>query len=250
MSPREIGYRAAVAALSDLAAMAARPLAILVALALPARWQPHLEELADGLGDAARGYDAPIVGGNITDASELSITLTVLGSARATLPRNGLAPGDTIWVTGVLGGPGAAIRSLSGGHAPTAEHRERLTRPRARIHEALWLASEGAIAAIDISDGLASDVGQLAAASDVTIDVELERVPVLAGVTAQQAAESGEEYELLVGMRDEVDVEAFRDRFGIPISRIGGVRSGPANVVFTEGGVRVANPKGYDHLSR
>jgi thiamine-monophosphate kinase len=250
MRPREIGYRAAVAALSDLAAMAARPLGILLALALPEAWQADLESLADGLGEAAREYKAPIVGGNITRASELSLNLTVLGTAHEVLRRNGLEAGDTIWVTGVLGGPGAAIRAWSNGKEPSEAHRARFLRPRARIHEAIWLAAAGATAAIDVSDGLAADLSQLAAASRVTIDAELERIPIISEVTCEEAVASGEEYELIVGARHEIDASAFRERFGIPLTRIGRVRSGQADVVLTRGGVRVANPEGYDHLSR
>jgi thiamine-monophosphate kinase len=250
LTPREIGYRGAVAALSDLAAMAALPRAMLVALALPERWRADLDAIADGLGEAAREYAAPIVGGNISAASELSITLTVLGSAREVLRRGALQPGDSVWVTGAFGGPGAAIRALSSGNEPSPDHRERFVRPRARIHEARWLAAEGATAAIDVSDGLASDLGQLAAASGVVIEVEVERLPVVSGVIAEQALASGEEYELIVGCRDDLDSTAFRERFGIPLTRIGRARSGTPDVVLMRAGARVANPEGYDHLSR
>ena len=246
----EIGYRSVTAALSDLAAMAARPLAVLVALALPERWRASIEELADGLGAAAREHAVPIVGGNITGASELSITTTVLGSARQALRRDALSPGDTLWVTGSLGGPGAAIRAWSNGAAPHDAHRARFARPSARIHEARWLAASGATAAIDVSDGLAADLAQLAAASNVSLDVELERIPLVADVMAEQAIASGEEYELVVGGRGDFDVSAFRERFGVALTRIGAVRAGAAEVVITRAGVRVANPPGYDHLSR
>ena len=250
LTPREIGYRAAVAALSDLAAMAAVPRAMLVALALPDRWRRDLDAIADGLGEAAKEYAAPIVGGNITDASELSLTLTVLGSAHDVLRRGELHPGDSIWVTGALGGPGAAVRALSSHTEPAPAHRERLARPRARVHEARWLAAEGATAGIDISDGLASDLAQLAAASTVTIEIELEKLPLVDDVTAQQAVASGEEYELLVGSHGDLDVTAFRERFGIPLTRIGRAIAGAPEVVLTQAGSRVANPKGYDHFSR
>jgi len=250
LAPEEIGYRSATAALSDLAAMAARPLAMLVALTLPERWRPRLDALADGLGEAAREHGLPIVGGNISNADELSITITVLGSAREVLRRNTLSPGDALWLTGALGGPGAAIRAWSNGSAPHEAHRARFSRPSARIHEARWLAAAGATAAIDVSDGLAADLGQLAAASGVIVDVELERVPLVVGVSAEQAIASGEEYELVVGARGDFEATAFTERFGIPLTRIGAVRAGVVDVVLTRAGSRVANPPGYDHLSR
>jgi thiamine-monophosphate kinase len=250
LTPREIGYRAAVAAVSDLAAMAATPRAMLVALALPDHWRRDIDAIADGLGEAALEYAIPIVGGNITAASELSLTLTVLGTARDAVRRAGLGAGDSLWVTGMLGGPGAALRALANGSDPAPDHRERFARPRARVHEARWLAAEGVTAGIDVSDGLASDLAQLAAASGVVIEVELERLPLARGVTAEQALESGEEYELIVGSRGDLDVAAFRERFGIPLTRIGRAHRGSADVVLTRAGARVANPPGYDHLSR
>jgi len=87
LTPREIGYRATAAALSDLAAMAATPLGILVALALPAAWRAEVGEIADGIGDAVDLCGVPIVGGDLTAATDLAITVTVMGTAIAPLAR-------------------------------------------------------------------------------------------------------------------------------------------------------------------
>ncbi|MFL5577881.1 MAG: AIR synthase related protein, partial [Gemmatimonadaceae bacterium] len=91
LTPREIGWRAAAAALSDLAAAGAAPLGLLLAVSVPARWRPDLGELADGVGAAARAAGAPIVGGDTTGAAAdaLSLTVTVLGSAVRPLGRGG-----------------------------------------------------------------------------------------------------------------------------------------------------------------
>ena len=109
LSPREIGCRAVVAALSDLAAMAARPLGVLVALAVPVSWRSDLTAIADGIGNAVERARTVILGGNLSDAGELSITTTVLGSAFAPLTRAGARVGDRVYVTGRLGGPGSVL---------------------------------------------------------------------------------------------------------------------------------------------
>ena len=251
LTPREIGYRAVTAALSDLAAMAARPLGILVALNLPPSYQDAITELAAGIGDAVELVGTRILGGNVSGGDALCLTTTVLGAVYAPLARDGLRPGDVIYVTGRLGGPSAAVAALRNGAEPTPEHRARFARPVARIREARWLADRGAVAGIDISDGLAADIEHLAAASGVGIDVDLGRLPLIDGVhDAVQAAASGEEYELLIGARDELDTTEFERTFEIPLTAIGRATAAGAEVTFGLKGKRVAKPSGYDHLSR
>ena len=87
---------------------------------------------------------------------------------------------------------------VEAGRSPRREHRARFARPTPRIREALWLASHGATAAIDISDGLLADAGHLAAASGVDLCIELDAIPVVSGASTLAAARSGEEYELAV----------------------------------------------------
>jgi thiamine-monophosphate kinase len=253
LTPREIGYRAVTAALSDLAAMAAQPLGILVALALPERWSASLPAIADGIGDAVTAAGTTILGGNLAAAELLSLTTTVLGSAFAPLRRGGLRPGDSIHVTGRLGGPGAAVAAWNSGHRLHDQHRQRFAHPSARIREARWLAHRGANAAIDISDGLAADLEHLAAASAVGLDIDLDLVPLLDGVNGPiAAAASGEECELVIGTPPGVALDAgeFELTFGIPLTAIGRAVSREAGVVFRRGAERVAKPSGYDHLSR
>jgi thiamine-monophosphate kinase len=253
LSPSEIGFRAATAALSDLAAMAAKPIAMLVALAVPERWRAQLGAIAEGIGDASRSFSAPITGGNLTTGTELSITVTVLGYAPQPLTRNSARPGDSVYVTGTLGSPGRALQALESGSAPSAADRERFVRPSARIREALWLAAHGATAAIDISDGLLSDVGHLAAASGVDICVELDAVPVVRDASPLDAAKSGEEYEVAVTAHARFDEHAFAREFGIPLTRIGIVaapsESAPKARLRSHGRF-VDLPMGHDHFSR
>src|SRR5207302_6096264 len=105
---REVGSRAVTAALSDLAAMAAQPIGVLLAIALPNDRQNILADIADGVGEAVDAAHTHILGGNVSSADQLSLTTTVLGAAFSPLRRDGLRPGDRLYVTGRLGGPGAA----------------------------------------------------------------------------------------------------------------------------------------------
>lgn len=250
LSTQEMGSRAATAALSDLAAMAAAPLGLLLALGVPERWQHDLVELARGVGMSAARAKCPIVGGNVTRASELSLTITVLGHAARPLHRSGAHAGDPVYVTGSLGGPGAALRSLDSGRVPDPAHLARFANPSARLEEARWLADAGATAAIDISDGLAADLAHLARASRLSAELTLERVPYVRGVSPADAMASGEEYELVVTFPAGAppDGAAFTGRFGIPLTRIGAMceaGSEPVRIV----GERVDPARGHDHLS-
>ncbi len=252
LSPREIGARAAVAALSDLAAMAAAPRGLLVALALPGEWLGDVEEIADGIGEVARATGTPIVGGDITRASQFGITCTVLGSTPSPVRRDGMVPGDFVYVTGVLGGPSAALRAFERGEAPEPAVRERFARPRPRLHEAVWLARHGVHAMVDISDGLGAELQHLAAASRVEIRVELGRIPVMRGCTLQDATRGGEEYELLACSPHALDLDAFARTFALPLSEIGRARASAEPLVTAmrgDGDERVDLGAGHDHFS-
>ena len=245
----EIAYRATTAALSDLAAMAARPLGILVALELPADGNGDAERLADGIGAACRTAGTVIRGGNIATGGRLSITTTALGSAFTPLLRSGARAGDRVYVTGRRGGPAAAVRAFRAGVDPAPAVRDRFARPTARLAEARWLATRGASAAIDISDGIGGDAAHLAAASGTAVEIDLDLVPALDGAEREDVT-GGEEYELLVTAAGELPADAFEQAFGIPLTPIGQVASGSAEARFTRGGRRVATPRGHDHLSR
>lgn len=253
LTPSEIGYRAATAALSDLAAMAATPIAMLIAMSVPERWRDAIGGIADGIGDASRSFGAPITGGNLTTGSELSLTVTVLGYAARPLSRDAAVPGDFVYVTGAFGGPGRALAAWDAGTTPSASDRARFARPTARIREALWLAAHGATAAIDVSDGLAADAGHLAAASGVDVQIEVDAIPVVAGAEPLVAARSGEEYELALTARAPIDEHAFARAFGVPLTRIGRT-SAPADdkprVRLRSHGRFVDLPAGHDHFSR
>lgn len=248
LSPREIGYRATMAALSDLAAMGAVPLGVLAAVGIPEGWRRHLDAITDGIGDAAASVDAPIIGGDMSRAGELSLGITAIGSAKDVLFRSSARPGDTVYVTGRLGGPLKALRELERGGEPEPVDRARFAAPAARIREAIWLAERGAAAAIDISDGLAADLRHLAAASRVVISVQLDTLAIVEGISPADAAASGEEYELVVTSPGRLDLSEFRKHFDLELSEIGRVEHGPAEVKFFDGEKRVASPPGFSHF--
>jgi len=243
---REVGYRAVTAALSDLAAMAAAPIGVLLALAMP-KPTDRIDELADGIGDAVRAADTVIRGGNLARADKVAITTTVLGTVSKPLRRNAARVGHLLYVTGRLGGPAAAIRAFQSGQTPDATLRERFARPVARIAEARWLVEHGALAGIDISDGLGGDAGHLARASQVGIECSMGDVPRMDGVTDEDLL-GGEEYELLVTSPATLPASEFERRFDTPLTLIGHVVPGD-RVTFLDGG-RVASPRGHDHFLR
>lgn len=247
LSPVEIGYRAVAAALSDLAAMAARPRGVLIAIGLSPAWLQHLDEIADGIGDAVSFCGTTILGGNLSASSELSITTTVLGSAFAPLARSGAKPGDRVYVTGRLGGVGDALAKLAAGQS-AGPHRDRLAHPVPRLAESLWLADRGATAAIDISDGLAADARHLATASGVELRIDGARVPGVSGISPAARVRSGEEYELLVTAPHALDGDEFAARFQLPLTEIGSAMVGVAGRVHIAG-VPDSDLTGHDHFT-
>ena len=205
----DVGYRAFVAALSDLAAMAARPRSALVSLCVPkALRDAELYAIVDGIAAAAREYACVVSGGNLAAGGELSITTSVIGEvAGAPLTRSGARPGDALYVTGELGGAALGLALLLRGQTTGgARSVARWRRPVARIAEGLKLAGV-ASAALDVSDGLLQDLAHLAAASGVGFELEADRIPVHAELVQLAASlgldavalalSSGEEYELL-----------------------------------------------------
>jgi thiamine-monophosphate kinase len=270
LSSEEIGWRATMAALSDLAAMGAAPLGVLLALTVPRSWRSELSALASGIGEAVSKHAAPIVGGDVTDGDRLALTITVLGHTRAALARSGARAGDTLFVTGALGGPGAALHAWLTGGTPTAADRARFARPDARIKAGRWLAAHGAHAAIDLSDGLGGDVRHVAAASGVRCVLLLDAIPRVAGVSIAQALSSGEEYELLVAAPVN-DAAKFSAEFaasndGLSLTAVGRVETlapldargdtsatdASGEVVAEQAGLRVALPssaRAFDHFA-
>ena len=238
----DIGYRSTMAALSDLAAMAATPRGMLLSLVLPVGSEGDVDAIARGVGAAAARAQCPILGGNLSRGFELSLSTTVLGSATNPLRRSGARRGDALYVTGFLGAPNQALNELKAGRLPSPDAMARFARPCARIDEARWLLDAGATACVDISDGLQADCSHIESASGVSCLIDLSAIPCSEGISPAEALTSGEEYELLVTMPGgtEPDVAGFQRLFGIPLTRIG-VVDAPAAVIH-----RVSS--GWDHF--
>jgi thiamine-monophosphate kinase len=249
LEPREIGYRATAAALSDLAAMAATPSGILLALTLPDTWRQSIDHVADGIGEAVAFASTRIVGGDLSEGRDLAIVVTVLGNADRPLTRASAKPGDRVYVTGRLGGPGAALSALLDGNEPSRENRMRFAHPVPRIGEAQWLAANGVVSGTDISDGLAADLANIAVASGVSISLSLERIPAMANISPRDAAGSGEEYELVVTSPRALDARAFENEFGILLTEVGHVEAGRPVVRVFDYGAPVPTPAGYSHFA-
>ncbi|HTY17312.1 MAG TPA: thiamine-phosphate kinase [Myxococcota bacterium] len=227
-SPRHLGARAMAAALSDLAAMGARPLGVTLALAAPpALPLVRVDGVVRGILDAARRFGAPLVGGNVTRASETSLTLAALGGVprgRA-LTRDRARAGDRICVTGTLGEGGLAVaRGTTRSDAP---------QPRLAAGRALTRL-RGVGGCIDVSDGLLADLGHLLRASRVGADLDVSKLPRARGFDAacrrlgldpvRLAATGGEDYELVFTIRPGgPTTAALRRGLGLRVTEIGRV---------------------------
>lgn len=261
LDDEEIGWRAAMGALSDLAAAAASPVGLLAALVLPATLtDQQVETLMIGVGDAGAQVGAPVLGGDLSRGASLIIAVTVFGRADPPLSRSGAGPGDGLWVSGWLGGARAAVTCLTRGQQPDPESYRAFGRPWARIETGRWLANHGARAMIDLSDGLAGDARHLAAASGVGLEIGLELVPVHESVTnvaasigqhpAAFAAQGGEDYELLAALPADFgpsDAAQCEPATGVPLTRIGTVTDGDRVRLLLEGNEMML--AGYDHFA-
>ena len=185
LSWRELGFRAAAVNISDLAASAARPEALLVSVgAPPSTGAGDVLALYEGLAEAG----VPVRGGDTTEAAFVFLTVTALGRAERVPGRAGARPGDALVVTGPLGAAGAAFRE------------QRFVPPPLRVDEGIELGRD-ATAMLDLSDGLAVDARRIAGRSGCKLVIELERVPLAPGATLEDLS-FGEDYELLAATRD------------------------------------------------
>lgn len=186
LSWEEVGYRSYQAAVSDLAAMGAEPLGALSNLSLPVDFSDRaLASLVRGQAEAARATQCPLIGGNLSKSSALSVTTTALGRTRHKLLRSGARAGDELWLVGDVGLAALGLARLSGKLRPKVASRtstralatavESWRRPKALLAEGQALHGR-ARAALDVSDGLAGDSAHLARASGVRVVIEEERL--------------------------------------------------------------------------
>jgi thiamine-monophosphate kinase len=217
----DLGWKAMAASLSDVAAMGGQPGHALVTVAGPPG--TDLERLYDGLSAASLKYECPIVGGDLTNAGSLVVTVAVTGRCSGSpVLRSGARPGDRIWVTGPLGAAAAGLRVLqerasatsdrSGAGVPPSDAPQALvrahSRPQPRLAEGMAARAAGASAMIDVSDGLLADLGHICEESGVGF--RIDSVPVADGATLTEALRGGEDFALVFCAPETV---SLRDAF-------------------------------------
>jgi thiamine-monophosphate kinase len=261
---QELGWKSLAINLSDIAAMGGVPKYALVALALPAETRVEdVMKIYEGMISAARQYGLAIVGGNISRAPEISITITVLGSCpeNKILRRNTAVPGDIIAVTGNLGSAAAGqemlARKLKLAPKATQFLREAFLHPVPRIAEGQLLVKHGIITAIDISDGLLADLQHICEASRVSARVDVSLLPVheivktnLGEKATALALAGGEDYELLF-TGGAGAIERVRAELSYPVTNIGKITAGkPGEIDLrdTAGNPVKIDKRGWSHF--
>jgi thiamine-monophosphate kinase len=263
----EVGWKSLAVNLSDIAAMGGFPGYALVSLALPYDTEvENVTALYQGMIELARQFDVTIIGGNVSSAPQLSVHVTVLGTAgsqeRQILTRSSARPGDRVAVTGYLGAAAAGLEMLNKNLAfetgVTSTLRKAFLKPYPRIAEGQLLVEHGVQTAIDISDGLLADLGHVCQASQVSACIKVDLVPVAPPVKAnfvdralELALAGGEDYELLfTGSSDMVD--SVRKAASCPITEVGEIlvgKAGKVNLVDSNGEPISLPSAGWNHFT-
>ena len=274
-SAESIGHRALARGLSDLAAMGARPVAAFLSLGLPreltrrrSRGPSWISRFYEGLLALADAYETPLAGGDLAESPVAVADIVLVGAVPRgkALLRSGARPGDLVYVTGSLGGAAAGLarlaelaavsgmRSRSGALRVPKGLEESLAPhlyPQPRVAQGLWLRRRGlATAAIDLSDGLSTDLAHLCVESGVGAEVEAALVPVSPGASLEQALHGGEDYELLFTAPPAARLA--KSIGGVAITRIGKmVRTGRGRALvtlITAQGKRALEASGWEHF--
>ncbi|MEM9532933.1 MAG: thiamine-phosphate kinase [Pseudomonadota bacterium] len=252
-----VGHKALAVNLSDLAAMGAVPRWALLSLALPAPSADWLDGFAEGFFKLAGRHGVSLTGGDtVATTGPAVISVQVLGEVPAgeALTRAQAQPGDQVAVTGTLGGAALALKKVLAGEVPEPGLRQLLDRPEPRVAAGLELRGL-ASAAIDLSDGLASDLKRLADASGVAIEVDVPRLPLHPELAGQSnllplALSGGDDYELCFCLpsRHEDKTKAALAALGLPMTIIGSVAAGSGLAWRTAEGAPLEVADGYEHF--
>jgi len=262
MTPEQVGFRATAAALSDMAAVGARPIGVLVSLVVdPARTAAWVPALQRGVVEACSRAGASVLGGDLSSAepgAPVVVDIAAVGSAERALLRSGARPGQGVWVTGTLGGAAACVALLKDERPLPSDLAGAFFRPPDRSPQARWLAERGAVGAlIDVSDGLAADAAHIAAASGVKITLAASALPTHPGAAQvfgvpgaiDFALRGGEDYELCL-TADDAAIEPLREpftaAFDLTLTRVGEVTSGAGLVIVGRSGP--PHRGGFDHF--
>lgn len=264
VAPDKLGWRVLAAAVSDLAAAGAAPMGFCLALTLPDSDEAWLSAFSQGLIEAAKAFEIPLVGGDTT-RGPLCLSVQVFGEVAegAMLTRAAARPGDDIWVTGTLGDARAALDCLDSAEPDAAQQTflDQYYRARPPLMFARQMPGL-AHAGIDISDGLLADLGHILKASQRGAILNLEALPLseaLAGTysTAQSrdyALTGGDDYQLCftapVAKRDQL-THCARE-YGVSVARIGEITDAETLTILDHGkavSLDILTNKGYLHFS-
>jgi len=235
---KELGWKALAVGLSDIAAMGGTPKYALVSLGLPGHTEvKDVADLYRGIMELGQQFGVAIVGGDTSSAPLVTINTTILGStsgqAQKILTRSAVRAGDKIAVTGYLGGASAGLEILTKqikiNQQDSASLRRAFLQPNPRVVEGQILVQQGVKAAIDISDGLISDLSHICQASKVGARIEVNLVPIHPAVkdnfgdkSLEMALSGGEDYELLFTASNKI-IDRVRKAIPCPITVIGEV---------------------------
>jgi thiamine-monophosphate kinase len=277
--PESVGHRTLARGLSDLAAMGARPLAAFLSLGIPQELtdahsrmaasgrRSWLEGFLGGFLALARANKTPLAGGDLAETPLAVADIVLVGAVprgRALL-RSGARPGDVIYVTGALGGPAAALARIAEMAAGKKHQRGRLRIPKRleaplaphlypqpRLAQGQWLVRRGiAGAAMDISDGLSTDLKHICEESGVAAEVLAEALPVHGAATLEQALHGGEDYQLLFTAPSRARMPAAIA--GVAVTAIGRImRAGkdrPRVALITGRGMQPLEARGWEHFT-
>lgn len=265
IDPTALGHKALAVNVSDLAAMGARPEACLLGLALPRVDEAWLKAFSEGFLAYAADTGCHLVGGDTTRSeSGLQISVTVFGTVLPgqAMRRDAAREGDDIWVTGCLGGPHLAWQ-LSTGRWP--EHASLLASAHADWNKPMppWQLAQAlaphAHAALDISDGLAQDLGHILQASGCGARLYLPQMPRHPALTALPSAiqheallYGGEVYQLCftASPAQRAAIADLGQQYGVPLTRVGDItRSGKLEVLDEQGAqLELPSGRGFDHF--
>ncbi|HEY1808469.1 MAG TPA: thiamine-phosphate kinase [Acidobacteriaceae bacterium] len=266
-SPESVGHRCLARGLSDLAAMGAQPIAVFLSIALPARLPPRwLDRFLHGFLALAARHRTPLAGGDTAASESGSIAADIVAvgevPAGSAVLRSGARPGDALYVTGSLGGAAAELRQISRNprrfsrmNSTSADHPHLYPEPRLAATRRL---RQFAHAAIDISDGLSTDLTHLCQESGVAALLDEELLPIhpLAGScpdALKLALHGGEDYELLFTAGSSLRVP--RSIAGVPVHRIGTIRrrrpGQPLILLKTrDGSLQPVTAAGWQHFAQ
>lgn len=266
----DIGYKCVAASISDIAAMGGVPKHVLMSLVISKNLSlTDLEQMYDGVAECCTRYGCQVVGGNVaTTTGPAVLTSTVLGTVPAgqALLRSQARPGDVVFVTGSVGGSAAGLAYLTEGGILPADEAMALChwhqRPTPQVTAGIVLRESGASACNDISDGLASELNEIAKASQVRLRIERARIPLAPEVRnfarsqgidpLEYAWYGGEDYQLVGTAPSFAFAKALArlQSIGVSLTQIGRVEAGDG--VVAEGanqGLEVIEPKGYNHFT-